>query len=361
MQARALLRVQRPFGPLGVGLVQKLGHGGHGGLGLAGLEVEPGAHGAQKRAVGGPLVRQEAVELRAKGVGAPRALKELQQREPVLPGGRLGIDAPAQKRLGTVEIAFRDQKAQVGLGDLPVVGKELGRPRELRAEALAVLQPRQDADPEAAQLHFALVQRQPVVHQGQGSVGATLSQHPVDHHEARGGQGRIVRQHRAGGLRRVRAGGLVLGLHGVPVGKGGGGGPQAGIVRREGESGLGVPARLVPVARVHRQKRQGPPPFHVLGILLHEAQVVAEGPAQVPVGDQELGIGIPGVSVKAVEVEHVPELELGAHRIARRDQPQRLLVVRLGALLGALAGGQEHEKEGGKEVSGAHGNPGPAI
>ena len=345
VEARALHRPERLRPALAVGLVQKRGHGLDARLGAAGLEVEPGAHGAQERPVGHVLAGEQRVELGAQRLGPAHLAQELQKRQPVLPGGVLRVDPLAQEGLGAVLVALRQEKAQIGLGDLPVLGKEPRGGGELLAELLLVVHLREDADAQAPELRLVGAEREPVVHQRQRGLGAALAHDAVDHHQPRGGDGGIVRQRGARGLRGLGPGGVVLGLQRVPVGERGGGGAQARVLGGELEPGLRMAAHLVPVAPVHGDQRQRAARLDVVGILLDEAQVVAIGARIVAVRDQELGIGGARVAVESVEVEDVPELELGAHRIVRRDQPQRLLVVGLGALLGALAGGEQREGE----------------
>ena len=355
METRELGRIERGLAGIAVGLVEKLGHRADGGLGLAGLEVEAGAHRPQEHAVGRVLGGEKRVELGAQRLRPAHLLKELEKRDPILPDRVLRVDPGAQERLGPVLVAFRQHEAQVGLGDLPVLGKELGRLGELGAEGFLVLHAGEDADPEPPELALVLVERQPVIDQREGRVGPPLAQDAVDHHETGRRERGVVRQHRAGGLRRGRGRGVVLGGGRVAIGQRGGRGAQPRIVGRGREPGLRVAAHLVPVAPVHRQQRQGAPGVQVVGILLDQPQIVAVGARVVAVRHEQLGIGLARVAVKAVQVEHVPEFELGTHRIARGDQPERFLIVRLGPLLRALAGRQEGEGEDGKGTAKGHG------
>ena len=103
--------------------------------------------------------------------------------------------------------------------------------------------------------------------------------------------------------------------------------------------------RGVEVLDLERERGQLAVAGGVARVLLDQAQVLAEGAADVAPLAQELGEAQPGGRVVAVQAEDVAELDHRALRVVRLEQRQRAPVVLLGALLGAVAGGDRQDGE----------------
>ena len=102
---------------------------------------------------------------------------------------------------------------------------------------------------------------------------------------------------------------------------------------------------LVPVVQFGREPGQRPAAFEVLGILLDQAQILADSGADIAAALLDLRIGQPRALVIAVELEDVAELDQRPVDLALLDQGQALLVMLLGALLGGIAGRKQPEAQ----------------
>jgi len=144
--------------------------------------------------------------------------------------------------------------------------------------------------------------------------------------------------------------------------------PDRGVGRGEGVGLDGGERRGVEVAGLERELGQRPLAFDVLRVLLDQADQLVQRLGGLAAVAQQPGEGEPRRGMALVEAEDVAELEPRPRLVAFGEQRQRPLVVRLGPLGRAVAGGQRQQRgqqqarPGGAEArpGGAEARPGGA-
>ena len=172
-----------------------------------------------------------------------------------------------------------------------------------------------------------------------------LAQQVGDHHPAGDGQVRALLEQRLGDLHRQIGDRLVLVAQRVAVIQPGAHRLDHRILGGQLFGDLQMARGLVPVVQLGRKPGQRPAALEVLGILLDQAQILADGGADIAAALLDLRIGQPRALVIAVELEDVAELDQRPVDLALLDQGQALLVMLLGALLGGIAGRKQPEAQ----------------
>ena len=310
------------------------------GLGLAALgEIQPGADPLIEQGIGGRS--DQLVEFGGGGLGSFALVEELHEGE--RRGGVAGVagDPGAQGGLGAGGVALGEQPAHLGPGHALVLRKELGHAGDLGPHSGLVPEPFQRGEPGEMEALVGRAGHKCGVGAGEGAL-CVLGVHPV-------GDQNHLGDDRARGLDDDALGQSDrAGLVAVAKVEGGLDCAHRRIRGRKLEGPARGGGGKIEVLDAQRQFGQFALRLDVVAVLVDERPVLAQRLLHVPLVAQQPGIGETGGAMGRVEAEDVAQLHGRPAGLALGEIGEGALVVLLGPLLLAVAGGERRGREQGE-------------